>query len=331
MQELARGVGRHGSCGRGVAQAQLDAERGAVASLRVRDLFDDARLATTLRAVWRAKIDLGEQLVDARPDDPALRRELDALKRSDFLHSVLGSFRDVVRRGDVRTEDSPRLEGAVVLEGAQGVLLDRDYGFFPYVTPSRTTFANAAQFLGEYAPEARVVRVGLLRAYATRHGAGPLLTEDAALGAQIPDLHNGTHPWQGAFRLGWFDLPAARYALRVAARTGPVDALVVTNADRMVKLDRARAAVAYSLPGAGETIRDFPSSSSKVPAADDPERTALARWWSACVPTYADVPRDPEAFAAWLEAPDALATRVAALSLGPTAEDKIVRGRSGAI
>ncbi|MCP9971471.1 adenylosuccinate synthetase [Actinomadura madurae] len=88
--------------------------------------------------------------------------------------------------------------GTVVFEGAQGVLLDEWHGFHPYTTWSATTFANAETLLAEAGGTA--LRLGVLRAYATRHGPGPFVTEDPVLTADLPEPHNGTGRWQGAFR-----------------------------------------------------------------------------------------------------------------------------------
>ncbi|PIY21026.1 MAG: adenylosuccinate synthetase, partial [Deltaproteobacteria bacterium CG_4_10_14_3_um_filter_60_8] len=65
----------------------------------------------------------------------------------------------------------------LVLEGAQGVLLDEDFGFHPYTTWSRTTFAHADELLDEVGFEGARVRLGVLRTYGVRHGPGPFPSE----------------------------------------------------------------------------------------------------------------------------------------------------------
>jgi adenylosuccinate synthase len=94
----------------------------------------------------------------------------------------------------------------------------------PYTTWSTTTFANAATLLAEAGAVAR--RLGVTRAYLTRHGPGPFVTEDATLGR--PEPHNRRGPWQGAFRVGHLDAVALRYALEVS---GGADELAVTHLD----------------------------------------------------------------------------------------------------
>jgi len=115
-----------------------------------------------------------------------------------------------------------------VFEGAQGVLLDEKYGFFPHVTKSNTTFENAIAILEESEFDGDIKKVGVIRAYYTRHGQGPFPSERRSL--YLPDLHNGTGRWQGEFRVGVFDEVLARYALRVVKG---VDMLIMTCVDRL--------------------------------------------------------------------------------------------------
>ena len=124
--------------------------------------------------------------------------------------------------------------GTIIFEGAQGVLLDEWYGFYPYNTWSTLTFKNADTLLSENGFTGETTRLGLIRGYATRHGAGPFVTEDEYLTSHLQDHHNGNNPWQREFRVGYLDFVALRYALNV---TGKVDGLVVTNLDRMNAVD----------------------------------------------------------------------------------------------
>ena len=116
--------------------------------------------------------------------------------------------------------------GAVIFEGAQGVLLDEWRGFHPYTTWSTCTFDNALDLVGEWGGQA--VRLGVVRSYATRHGAGPFPTEDRAL--DIPEPHNGWGPWQEGFRRGWLDLVLLRYAVEAC---GGLDGLAVTHLEKV--------------------------------------------------------------------------------------------------
>jgi adenylosuccinate synthase len=107
-------------------------------------------------------------------------------------------------------------------------LLDEWYGFHPYTTWSTTTFANATALLSEIDVRAGIRKIGVVRSYATRHGAGPFPSEDRRLLLQTTEPHNGEGLWQGAFRKGWLDLILLRYAQEVS---GGADEIALTHAD----------------------------------------------------------------------------------------------------
>jgi adenylosuccinate synthase len=142
------------------------------------------------------------------------------------------------------------------------VLLDQEWGFFPHVTRSTTTFANAETLLEDAGFRGEKRRIGLLRAYGTRHGAGPFPTETDTLA--VAPCHNAVNPWQGEFRTGWFDAVTARYALDVV---GGVDLLALTNVDRLIGLEGLKAAVAYrneeQFPGGRIALRTLDREASR--------------------------------------------------------------------
>ncbi len=326
IRELARGEARHGSVGIGVGEALLDAENAALPCVRVGDARDPGRLGATLRLLWRMKIDHAEQLA-ARGKNAAIDRELASLRRPEPNELLAASLDHLVHASGASLSEGPALDAGrvTVFEGAQGVLLDRDHGFFPHVTPSRTTFANADALLAEAPRALAVTRIGVLRAYATRHGEGPFVTEDAALTATTPDLHNGAAGFQGAFRVGWFDVVAARYALRVV---GGVDWLAITNLDRLAGLARVKVCTAYASDDGGGILHDLPMNCG-APAMSPEAGSALTLLLSRCRPVYTELPGwrssgdvAASAFLRFLESPAALGTRVGMASWGPRAGDK---------
>ena len=334
LRELARGAARHGSCGRGVAEAQLDQERGGLPVIRIGDIEHPARLAATLRLLWQVKIDQAEQLIaevpPALPQLPQLCTLLADLQQPHRVPALVEAYLDICTQRGIVLADSPPPVQTAVFEGAQGVLLDRDHGLFPYVTPSRTTFVNAMALLDQWAPQAERLRVGVVRAYATRHGAGPLPTEDATLKTRLPDSHNGQDAWQGSFRLGWFDGLLTRHAL---AAVGGVDALVVSCLDRLAGLGPLRLANSYDDPEPTQTLHELP----KV-AADLAARTALSARLFTLRPRYHELPGwdapglVPPARSYVEQLAAILDTPVTAVSLGQTAEDKhVLDSRRGSV
>lgn len=230
LRELGRGAGRHGSCGMGVGETTAYALRHADAP-RAGDTLAPARLRSRLAAVR-------DRLTDELGDlgGPPL----------DEVVSVFRTFGAIVSVVDGSATRRRLLDaGRCVFEGAQGVLLDEWFGWHPYTTWSTTTFANARTLLAEAGHTAQ--RLGVVRTYTTRHGVGPLVTEDPALGTALPDRHNGTGRWQGPFRVGHFDAVAHRYAVEVA---GGVDALAITHLDAPERAPDLAICSAYLVDGA---------------------------------------------------------------------------------
>ena len=220
VRERRRGAARHGSCGLGVGQtmeyalAHDDAPRAG-------DVLAPARLRRRLTAVRdRLTAALGPL------DGPSV----------DDVVAAFTAFGRLVSIVDGGHTGRLLREGPCVFEGAQGVLLDEWRGWHPYTTWSTTTFGNVAELCDD------VLRLGVVRTYTTRHGAGPFVTE-AAL--PLPEAHNGAGEWQGAFRVGHFDAVAHRYAVEVA---GGVDALAVTHLDAVPP--ELRICTAYEVDGA---------------------------------------------------------------------------------
>lgn len=237
IQEAYRGKARHGSTGFGIGITQRDLDEYPTQALRARDLRSPF-LFEKLQVLAEAAIEEAEEY-----RSPASEELFQRLLHSDLNHytQMYRGFTTQVRiLSDIELGELLRGED-LVFEGAQGVLLDQDYGFFPHVTRSRCTFANAESLLKEMEFRGSTTRIGLLRAYGTRHGAGPFVTEEKGL--PIQSCHNGTNVWQGNFRLGWFDAVSARYALKVV---DGVDILGVTNFDRLEHFAQVKFAHSYS-------------------------------------------------------------------------------------
>ena len=222
VAERRRGGARHGSCGMGVGQTMAYALSNADAP-RVADVLAPSRLRRRLTALRdRLTASLGE---------------LDAPPLEDVVEAFT-AFGATVSIVDVGYLGGLLRQGPCVFEGAQGVLLDEWRGWHPYTTWSTTTFDNVAALCDSFE------RLGVVRTYTTRHGAGPFVTE-APL--DLPERHNGTGEWQGAFRVGHFDAVAHRYAAEVA---GGVDALAVTHLDAPARCPGLRVCTSYDVGGA---------------------------------------------------------------------------------
>ncbi len=233
--ERARGAGKIGTTGKGIGPAYEDkvGRRG----IRVADLKDAERareliLAAAKRANERLAIAGGEPVDPERVADQAL------------------SARDrlLALATDVGLEISRALaEGRrVLLEGAQGALLDVDHGTYPYVTSSSTTAGGAATGAG-IGPTAIDAVLGVVKAYTTRVGSGPLPSEiPGELGEELRRLGGEFGATTGRpRRCGWFDAVVVRYAARINGLTG----LALTKLDVLDSFEEIRIATAYRIDG----------------------------------------------------------------------------------
>lgn len=244
LWELSRGAGVHGSCGMGVGEARKFALDFPEDAPVVGDLEDIGRLLPLkLRAVQLAKQNDLRAVRDLIPDSDVAQRAWAMLNRDPQVTARL--YQGLERRIQIVRSDylASRLRrGTVVFEGAQGMLLHEDFGFHPFTTWTDTSFHNALVLLNEAGVAAETVeRIGVLRTYTTRHGAGPFVTEDRNLSFDEP--HNRLGTWQGGFRTGHLDLVAARYALE--AMEG-ASCLALSHMDLLPNLPKL--CVGYDMP-----------------------------------------------------------------------------------
>jgi len=324
LQELSRGTARHGSCGLGVGPAWQDAHNPRLPTLRLGELHGPAAaLRGKLRLIQLIKLDQAEQQ-EPRPGTAELLAEL---ARPDLVDAWIAAAKPALV--GLALDDGEALRSVlrdrpqrVIFEGAQGVLLDAEHGFWPHVTPSRTGPGQAELLLAE-AGAPPPLRLGVLRAYATRHGPGPFVSESAELTARLPERHNLAGPWQGPMRVGHFDLVAARHALDLCAPIGDaIEALILTCLDRLAGLGPLAICTGYRAPdGAlcqrlaapppGRAAQSERSSDLQRCSPQLQERPALA----------ASGPSPPvAAHARWLA--DALERPIAGLAFGASAADR---------
>jgi adenylosuccinate synthase len=232
-----------GTTGRGIGPCYEDkvARRG----VRVLDLRHPERLMTL--------VDRGTAHANQ------LLASFGSTRRADATHT-LGVLRGLAPRllaiaDDVGLAVNRAVRGGatVLLEGAQGSLLDIDHGTYPYVTSSSTTAGGAATGAG-IGPRAIHAALGVVKAYTTRVGAGPLPTEfDEVMGEQVRTLGNEFGATTGRpRRCGWFDAVVVRYAVRVNG----LSALAVTKLDVLDTLGRIGLCTGYSV--GNETLEEFP-------------------------------------------------------------------------
>lgn len=287
-QEKARAVPL-GTTGRGIGVTY--ALKSSRDGIRVADLFDDeflGRLAAGDREYLEPfRERLAPLVIDA----------------SQFVHAQRGRN--------------------VLFEGAQGTLLDLDFGTYPFVSSGNST-AGGAPMGGGIGPTAIDRSIGVCKAYSTRVGSGPFPSEfsaerDGDLGDRVRELGREYGTTTGRpRRCGWLDLVALRYA----CRSNSLASIALTKLDVLSSFDEVHVCVAYRC---GETrVEEFPASRSALAAAR-PVTERLPGWrrpLGGCR-RWEDLPQQARDYVRFIEASSG--TPVSIVSVGPEREETITR------
>ena len=213
-------------------------------------------------------------------------------------------------------------EGKTILcEGAQGTLLDVDFGSYPFVTSSNTICAGACSGLG-VAPNKIGEVFGIFKAYCTRVGSGPFPTElFDETGARIRDLGHeyGAVTGRGR-RCGWIDLVALRYSIMLNG----VTQLIMMKSDVLDDFDEIKACVAYEIDG---------KETNQFPFCIDDEQSMTPiyksfKGWKTDMTKFKsedEFPLEFKEYIAFLE--EALKTPITIVSIGPDREQTIIRNK----
>ena len=209
LSEARRGERKIGTTSRGIGPAYEDkiARRG----IRVCDLMDPVGLEQNIRDNVTARNRLvQDSTMDWRPV-------------FDQLLMYGQRLRPWVRDVSLMLAEAMRAGQAILFEGAQGTLLDIDHGTYPYVTSSNATIGGVCTGLG-VGPRAIGAVMGVVKAYTTRVGEGPLPTELLGeMGNRLRDTGNEYGAVTGRpRRCGWYDAVAVRYGVRINGLDAPV-------------------------------------------------------------------------------------------------------------
>ena len=339
IRETMRENGRHGSCGMGIGETMADSIAFPQMALRARDLRDAEKMCVKMRKIQELKCAEFDDHLSALQTNPLLQTEISFLRDLRAPERVAEAFRNIAQQFTIvsgKFLERLAQQGDLIFEGAQGILIDEWHGFHPYTTWSTATFANALNLLEEIGYDGPVEKIGALRAYLTRHGAGPFPTEDAALALCLPDTFNGTGKWQGNFRVGWFDSVLLNYAIAVS---GGVDSLAVTNLDRFAGITQPKICNRYNVIAEDLTAEDRRAADiepieelgcravkelkPKEELTDLTHQEAITNLLWKSVPQYSQAPGDIKEYL--LEIESLLAKPVTIVSYGPTASEKYFR------
>ncbi len=260
LSESVKGKDKIGTTGRGIGPCYVD--KMARSGIRVGDLF----YKDYFKEVLKKNIEYKNQLiVKVYEADPISFEEIYdqylsfAEKLKPFVCNTVQLINGAIKEGK-----------QVLFEGAQGSLLDVDFGTYPFTTSSNATACGAPSGTG-VSPKHINRIVGIMKAYITRVGSGPMPSEmDDALGKEIQTKGGEFGATTGRpRRCGWFDVVAARHAIEVNG----ADAVVVTKLDVLDKQKSLKVCVGYR--DGSKVYNNFP-----------PCMAALSQ----CEPVYEEVP-----------------------------------------
>ena len=308
LEEEARGAKAIGTTGRGIGPAYVD--KIARIGIRVGDLLDADYLKGRLEAAVSQKNQVLTKVYGAEPID------FDQLLAECLAHGE--ALSPYVTSVEARIERALAKGAHVLLEGAQGAMLDLDHGTYPYVTSSSVSIGGACTGLGIPPSEVAGI-VGVFKAYSTRVGAGPLTAElDDEVGSKIRELawEYGTTTGRPR-RVGWFDGVAARYSASINGFTS----CVLTRLDVLDGISPVKVCIAYEADG--KRLTSFPSQ-LRVQEACQPVWEELRGWTAptAGVTDRAQLPPEALAYVARIE--ELVHCPVDLISTGPKREESIV-------
>ena len=305
QREVLKGKHKIGTTKRGIGPAYGD--KAARVGLRLIDLMHPERFEEqlsrrikenneVLRALGAKPLSFKAVLAEYRKAGNYLR---------PFVANTVVLLHEAMRNGD-----------DILFEGAQGTFLDIDHGTYPYVTSSNTTAGGACT--GSGVPPHRMDRVvGVMKAYTTRVGEGPLPTESAEIADMLHAMGREFGATTGrARRCGWFDAVATRHATMVNG----IDDLAVTNLDGLDTVETIKVCIGYRI---GNKRYDYVPNDVQLFSACEPVYAELEGWQT---PTnkarrWKDLPTKARAYLKAIA--ELTGARLAIASVGPAREQTI--------
>ncbi|HEX3720824.1 MAG TPA: adenylosuccinate synthase [Verrucomicrobiae bacterium] len=305
QREILKGKDKIGTTKRGIGPAYGD--KAARTGLRVIDLINPDRFESQLRL----KIQENNEILKAFGAKPLSFAKVHADYRAagdqlkPFVTNTVVLLHEATRRGD-----------EILFEGAQGTFLDIDHGSYPFVTSSNTTAGGACTGSG-VAPHKMDRVVGVMKAYITRVGEGPLPTESADIADMLHKMGREFGATTGRpRRCGWFDAVATRYA----AIINGIDELAVTNLDGLDTVETIRVCIGYR---AGLAQLDYVPADIELLAKCQPIYAEFPGWMTPThrCKSWKDLPARARTYLRALA--DLTSARLAIVSVGPAREQTI--------
>lgn len=308
LEESARGVGAIGTTMQGIGPAYMD--KAARRGIRAGDLLDPDTLAKRLSAVLDFKNRIITNVFGVEPlsfDDVYVEYRTHADRLKPYVRETSFMVNEAADRGKT-----------IILEGAQGTMLDIDFGTYPFVTSSPPTAWGACLGVG-LSPKKIDKIIGVFKAYTTRVGGGPFPTElHDAIGEELRNRGKEFGTTTGRpRRCGWFDGVAARFSSRLNAYTS----VAITKFDILDACPSVKLCTSYQV---GDAILSEPPSSIDLLDASQPVYEEMPGWQEPTreVRSLSALPKAAQAYVKRLE--EIVGCPVNLVSVGAGREDSII-------
>jgi len=309
VKEKSRGKDAIGTTGRGIGPAYVS--KVARIGIRMGDLNNEEGLAGQVRA----NVEEINKALRHVHDEP----EIDAEEILDGLRPVISRLKPYICNTTQILHDAISAGKQIILEGAQGSLLDIDHGTYPYVTSSSPTAGGACVGSG-IPPSAITNAIGITKAYSTRVGNGPYPTElFDETGAKLREKGAEFGATTGRpRRCGWLDLVALKYAVRLNG----MDQLALTKMDVLDDFDEIKACTHYELNGRQTDV--YPVETGALDNVT-PVYKIFKGWKKSCreSTSYDELPDEAKSYIAFIE--EYTGSRCSIISTGPGRTETLAR------
>lgn len=307
LREEMKGKKKIGTTGRGIGPTYAD--KAARTGIRICDLYEPE--------VFREKLEQNVREVNYLLEHLYKHDKMDA----DKIYDQYMEYAEVIKPYVTETaylvnqlyDDGKK----IMMEGAQGVLLDVDFGTFPYVTSSNSSAGGACTGTG-LSPMKIDHVMGVMKAYATRVGSGPFPTE--LLGQTGEDLRQAGHEFGATTgrprRCGWLDLVAMKFSVVING----IDSIALTKLDVLSGMETIKVCTGYKYKG--EVLDQFPAEIKTLEECE-PVYTDMDGWKEDItgVKTYDELPVNARKYVQYIS--DFLGVKYSLISLGTDREQTI--------
>jgi adenylosuccinate synthase len=307
LDEASLGSKAIGTTGRGIGPAYMD--KVGRMGVRAGELLDIEALQSRLKDIVERKNLIISKVYDSQPirfEDVYSKTKEWSNQLGRYIHPIETMLYDALNSGK-----------NILLEGAQGTLLDLDHGTYPYVTSSSPSVGGACTGLG-IPPHSITDIIGIYKAYTTRVGGGPFPTElKDAIGHMIRERAQEYGATTGRpRRVGWFDGVVGRYSCRVNGFTS----IVITRLDVLDGFPSVKLCTAYKVHG--KTIEYLPSSISELEQCQ-PVYEEMPGWQTPTAGTTRAQQLPSEAMAYVHRVEDLVGAKVSIISTGPKRHETV--------